>query len=127
MASDDTFTARVPKKIVEHMNFNRWRAKIDNTQFIKIEAAIAKIENEGLITNSKDLKDGLYEKKWRTGLRMYFAIIEDNKKKKTLLLLGSGKNSEQNRVITKSKRALEGHIVIKEDIRHNPSKIGRDS
>lgn len=122
MASDDTFTAEVPQEVEEHENFDKWEDKIDGSQLTRIEAAKDKIESEGLITNAKDLKDGLYEKKWRNGLRLYFAVVEDEEGKKTLLLLGSGKDKEQNKAIKKSRKALEDYQVVKEDIKYNPNK-----
>ena len=122
MASDDTFTAEVPQEVEEHENFDKWEDKIDGSQLTRIEAAKDKIESEGLITNAKDLKDGLYEKKWRNGLRLYFAVVEDEEGKKTLLLLGSGKNKEQDKAIKKSRKALEDYQVVKEDIKYNPNK-----
>lgn len=122
MASDDTFTAEVPQDVVEHENFDKWEDKIDGSQLTRIEAAKDKIESEGLITNAKDLKDGLYEKKWRNGLRLYFAVVEDEEGKKTLLLLGSGKDKEQDKAIKKSRKALENYEVVKEDIKYNPNK-----
>jgi putative component of toxin-antitoxin plasmid stabilization module len=122
MASDDTFTAEVPTVLEEHENFDKWENNVDGTQFTKIEATREKIENEGLITNAKNLKDGLYEKKWRSGLRLYFAVVEKEDGNKTLLLLGSGKDKEQNRAIMKSREALKKYKVIKEDIKFNPDK-----
>ena len=85
MASDDTFTAEVPTEIEEHENFDKWEEKIDGTLLTKIEAAREKIQNSGHVTNTKDLKDGLYEKKWggRSGLRLYFAIVEDEEGRKS--------------------------------------------
>lgn len=122
MASDDTFTAEVPQEVEEHENFDKWEDKIDGSQLTRIEAAKDKIENEGLITNAKNLKDGLYEKKWRNGLRLYFAVVEDEEGKKTLLLLGSGKDKEQDKAIKKSRKALEDYQVVKEDIKYSPNK-----
>jgi len=122
MASDDTFTAQVPQEIEEHENFDKWEDRIDGSQLTRIEAAKSTIEKEGLITNAKDLKDGLFEKKWRNGLRLYFALVKDVKGKKTLLLLGSGKDKEQTKAIKKSKKALENYELVKEDIKYNPNK-----
>lgn len=62
MASDDTFTAEVPKEVVEHENFDEWEDQVDGSQLSRIEAAKDKIEKEGLITNAKNLNDGLDEK-----------------------------------------------------------------
>jgi len=126
MASKDTFTAEVPKEVIEHSNFDSWENKVDGSQITKVESAKSTIINQGLVTNAKDLKDGLYEKKWNSGLRMYFAIVEDEDGRKTLLLLGSGKDTEQNKAIKKSRKALEKYKVVKEDIKYNPNKKKED-
>jgi putative addiction module killer protein len=111
MASNDTFTAEVPKEIEEDPAFKEWREKVDGSHDVKIEAAIEKIKNEGVVTSAKDLQDGLYEKKWNSGLRLYFAVIEKANGKKTLLILGSGKGKEQDRAIKESKKILKGYQV----------------
>jgi hypothetical protein len=65
MASDDTFTAVVPKDIEVHTNFDKWEDKIDGSLLSRVEAAKEKIKTQGLVTNTKDLSCGLYEKKWK--------------------------------------------------------------
>lgn len=120
MASDDTFTAAVPTIIEVDPEYEKWSEKIDGNQEARVEAAKVTIEKSGLVTGTKDLQDGLYEKKWRSGLRLYFAIIEDEDGKKTLLLLGSGKGKEQDRAITKSKELLQKYKVVKSSIKHKP-------
>lgn len=112
-----TFTAEVPKRIKEDEFFNKWENKIDQTQFVKVEAAKSKIMLCGLITSVKDLKGGLYEKKWKSGLRLYFSIIQEEDGKKTLLLLGSGKGVDQSKAIKKSRKSLLNYTVIKENIK----------
>ncbi len=120
MASDDTFTAEVPKVIEEDPNYADW--EFDGSQATRIEAAKAKIENEGLVTNAKDLKDGLYEKKWGNGLRLYFAVIENEGGRITLLFLGSGKGKEQDKAIRTAKSALKKYQVVTENIKYDSSK-----
>lgn len=119
MASDDTFTAEVPKAIEEDPNYVDWEDDVDGSQVTRIEAAKEKIKNEGLVTSTKDLKDGLYEKKWGSGLRLYFAVIEKEDGKKTLLLLGSGKGQDQNKAINKAKATLKNYKVVKENIKYS--------
>ena len=113
MVSKDTFTAEVPKQIKEHNDFKKWLEKTDNTQLIRIEAVREKILNHGLITNAKNLKDGLYERKWKNGLRIYFAVIEEENERKTLLILGSGKDREQDVAIKIAKATLKNYRVLK--------------
>ena len=95
MVAYDTFTAEIPKLVEEHELFHEWLEDIDGAEFIKIGAVIEKIVNEGLITSVKNLNSGLYEKKWNSGLRLYFTIIIEGNENKTLLLLGSSKGREQ--------------------------------
>lgn len=116
MGSNDTFTAEVPTEIEEHTDYKEWVDKAGN-QLVRVEAAKSKIENEGLVTSAKDLGDGLYEKKWNNGLRLYFAVIEGKDGKKTLLLLGSGKGTEQDRAIKRAKKNLESYSVVRKSIK----------
>lgn len=117
MAANDTFTAKVPMDILEDAAFEEWEDDLDGSLFTKIEAAKSKITNEGVITSAKDLKEGLFEKKWASGLRMYFAIIELYGRK-TLLLLGSGKG-DQKKAISKARERLLAYKVVKENIKLN--------
>lgn len=122
VVSKDTFTAEVPNEILEHENFKKWIGKIDNAQLERIEAFKEIISKDGLITSAKSLKDGLFERKWINGLRVYFSIIEGENGRKTLLLLGSGKGKEQSRAILIAKTISNRYRVVKEDIKFNPNK-----
>lgn len=115
MSSRDTFTAEVPKEIEEDQAYIDWEADLDGSLYNKVEAAREKIESDGIITSAKDLGDGLYEKKWNSGLRLYFAVIE-KEGRKTLLLLGSGKGRDQDRAIEQSKKKLSSYTVVRESI-----------
>jgi len=122
VVSGDTFTAEVPREIKEHDNFKKWLENTDNTQLIRVGAFKEKILSQGLVTNAKNLKDGLYERKWKSGLRVYFAIIQEADGRKTLILLGSGKDREQYKSILVAKNELKKYRVVKEDIKFNPGK-----
>lgn len=115
MAANDTFTAEVPREIEESPAFIRWEESADGSHFQKIEAAKQKIKSEGVVTSTKDLSNGLYEKKWHSGLRLYFAVIEKGGRK-TLLLLGSGKGNEQDTAIRTAREILKNYSVIKSNI-----------
>lgn len=116
MASEDTFTAAVPKKIAETSAFEDWEVSTSGTNLERVEAAKEKIQNEGVITSAKSLGDGLYEKKWKSGLRLYFAIVKD-RNEATLLILVSGKGKEQDKAIKESRKILNQCAVYKGDIR----------
>ncbi len=115
MASRDTFTAKVPSEIIEDQIYTFWENELDESLYIRVQSAIDKIKNFGIITSVKSLGDGLYEKKWKSGLRLYFAIVS-SQGQKTLLLLGSGKGREQNKAILKSKSILINYEVVFESI-----------
>lgn len=116
VSSRDTFTAEVPKDIEEASEFLSWEEDADGSQFEKVEAAKEKIKSEGVITSAKSLDEGLFEKKWTSGLRLYFAIVEMSGRK-TLLILGSGKGSEQNKAIKEARKILKGYKVYKGNIK----------
>ncbi|GEM_PF-6057734 len=81
VASDDSFTANVSTEIIEDPSFVEWLDNIDGSLLLRVEAAILKIKSIGVITSAKDLKNGLFEKKWNNGLRLYFAVIKSDEKK----------------------------------------------
>ncbi len=116
MSSDDTFTAEVPKRTSETPEYQEWINGIDATLSVRVNAALEKIESEGIITSAKSLGDGFFEKKWKSGLRLYFAVTEDPDGKATLLLLGSGKGKGQEKAILRSREALIGRKVFKGNI-----------
>lgn len=117
MVSAHTFTAVVPKEIEEAPGYVDWEDSVDGSQFRKIEIAKTQIIREGLVSNTKNLGHGLYEKKWNNGLRLYFAIILQYDGSKTLLLLGSGKGREQGIAIRRAYEVLSDYKVVRENIK----------
>ncbi len=116
VASEDTFTALVPTQVEEHEDYLDWEEKLEGGAVKKVHAAIEKIEMVGIITGAKSLGDGLFEKKWNSGLRLYFAVVMDGDNK-TLLILGSKKGKEQQRAINKAKIILNKYDVFKGNIK----------
>lgn len=111
MTFKDTFTAEVPKAIKEDDLYTEWEQNVDGSLLVRVMAMQEKITSYGIITNVKDLREGLYEKKWNSGLRVYFAVIIERDKLKTLLLLGSGKGQYQNKTIMQSRNNLNKYLV----------------
>lgn len=116
MSSKDTFTAEVPKVIKEDSCYTDWEENLDGSLLPKVVAAREKITSDGVITSTKDLGDGLYEKKWNSGLRLYFAVVIESDGNKTLLLLGSGKGRDQDKAIQESRESLKKYSVSKDSI-----------
>lgn len=115
MSSKDTFTAEVPKEIIEDAAYTDWEDGLDGSLQPRVQAARDLIENEGTVTSVKDLGDGLYEKKWNSGLRLYFSVVEFSGQK-TLLLLGSGKGRDQDKAISTAKKNLSSYTVTRTSI-----------
>ncbi|MBT3984560.1 MAG: hypothetical protein HOE90_24600 [Bacteriovoracaceae bacterium] len=118
MASKDTFTAEVPKEFETTDEYTKWKEAIDGSLKDYVEAAESKIENDGLITNAKKLENGLYERKWKNGLRVYFSVVIKDEQK-TLLILGSGKGKEQAKAIKQCEKILEEYNVYTGEIKFN--------
>ncbi|AZZ37258.1 hypothetical protein CIK05_10820 [Bdellovibrio sp. qaytius] len=116
MSSKDTFTAEVPKEIKEDSCYNDWEENLDGSLLPKVVAAREKIASDGVITSAKDLGEGLYEKKWNSGLRLYFAVVIESDGNKTLLLLGSGKGRDQDKAIQQSRDNLKNYSVFNDSI-----------
>lgn len=96
----DTFSIYVPKDCFESTQFTSWLDGLNGSDYIRVLAAIQKIELEGIVTTAKRLDPcGVYEKKWATVLRMYFSVANDKfKGSRTYLMNGSNKK-DQNTVI----------------------------
>ena len=117
MASKDTFVAEVPKKILYATEYIEWSLILDGSFDLKIMSVIERIESDGIITNVKNLSGGLYEKKWHSGLRLYFAVINLSAEKSTLLVIGSGKGKEQERAIGHARKILKFYDVSLDSIK----------
>lgn len=66
----------------------------DQSEKIKaqIRARFSRIEQAGHFGIVRNLNDGVYELKWKNGLRVYFGYLE---RKKVIILLGGTKNGQK--------------------------------
>lgn len=113
MASKDTYSASVPKEIEKANEFVDWYDNhMDGSYRSRVDAMEAAILENGAITNVKDLGNGLYEKKWNNGLRVYFSAVVKNGNK-TLLIIGGNKNN-QDSDIAEARKTLARHKVVSE-------------
>lgn len=89
--------------------FKSWFNSLNGKDQRILDIRITSYINRGVLIKSKSLDTnyGLYEFKWDSGLRVYFAFIMDRDGRLMLLLLGGNKNS-QNSDIEEAK-----NIVLK--------------
>lgn len=78
--------------------YNDQRAK----DRLQIDSRLVKIQDEGHFGVTKYLDDDLYELKWMSGRRVYYAYLEEEN---ILLLLGGNKNG-QNKDISYARKIL---------------------
>lgn len=84
------------ERVQRTRQFAEWYEGLDEKQRRIIDARIGRSEEQGLLVGFKPLVKtlGLFEFKWRSGMRVYFslAILEDGRL--MLLLIGGNKNSQ---------------------------------
>lgn len=84
-------------------DFDEWFLnQTPKTQGI-ITARFTRIELDGYFGTVKPLEDGLFELKWKNGLRIYFAYLA---KQSLIVILGGNKNG-QSKDIKKAKSYLK--------------------
>lgn len=78
--------------IVTTVEFTTWfEAQNDKLKGL-VRSRLARIEFYGHFGQNRHLGDGVFELKWKSGLRVYYAFIERNK---IVVLLGGTKNGQQ--------------------------------
>jgi len=77
---------------------------------VQIRERISHIQDEGYFGDHRDIDDNVWELKWKSGRRIYYAYIPE---KKILLLLGGNKNG-QDKDIRQAKKILNKHVSFEE-------------
>lgn len=92
--------------------YKSWYRSLSGKDQGIVDTRIDTYIEKGLLLKSKSLDStyGLYEFKWGSGLRVYYAFIEDSEGRLMLLLLGGNKNSQQSD-ITEVKNIIVKAIV----------------
>lgn len=92
-------------RIFRSKQYKTWFKELNGNEQRIIDTRIDKYRLQDQLLNFKplDLKIGLYEFKWKGGLRVYFSLLEDSQGRLMLLLLGGNKNS-QHRDIKEAKK-----------------------
>lgn len=86
--------------------YDEWFENETMKSQVQIADRLSKIEKEGYFGTRKDLEDKLWELKWVSGRRIYYALIPE---KNIILLLGGNKNG-QDKDISKARKILRRYI-----------------
>ena len=87
--------------------YKTWYKSLNEKDQGIIDTRVDTYIEKGILLRSKSLDSnyGLYEFKWDSGLRVYYAFIEDSEGRLMLLLIGGNKNSQES-VITEAKKII---------------------
>ena len=88
-------------------DFDSWLEELPLKEELQIRKRLYIIEHEGHFGDCKYLDDGLFELRWKSGRRVYFAKLSD---KNIILLLGGRKNAQEKEI--KKSRLLLKRISI---------------
>ncbi len=95
--------------------FKVWYRDLSSKDKRIVDARIDIARNLNVLTNYKQLsKDySLYEFKWRSGLRVYFALLSDTEGRFILLLIGGNKNTQEYDIRLSKKIILRAMAGVK--------------
>ncbi|OGN64600.1 MAG: hypothetical protein A3E80_04760 [Chlamydiae bacterium RIFCSPHIGHO2_12_FULL_49_9] len=97
-------------KICRIPEFITWYERQTEKAKVQIDGRLSKIQDEGYFGDQKCVSenpDGVWELRWKSGRRLYFAYIPESK---ILLLLGGNKNA-QDQDIRKAKRLFKKYTA----------------
>ena len=83
-------------RVYRSRTYKAWFAGLNKNEQRIVDTRIDKyrLQDQLLNTKSLDRSLGLWEFKWKSGLRVYFSLIEDSQGRLMLLLLGGNKNTQ---------------------------------
>lgn len=82
--------------------YDEWHVEQTSKSKLQIDPRLLKIQDENHFGVIRDLEEDLYELKWKSGRRIYYAYLEEEN---ILLLLGGNKNG-QNKDISQARNIL---------------------
>ena len=85
-------------RVFRSKKFKSWHKSLSKKQQAVVDTRIDVFIEYGVLLNSKllDSRFSLFEFKWISGLRVYYAFIEDSDGRLMLLLIGGNKNTQQS-------------------------------
>ena len=78
-------------RILKTPEYEAWLAREPLKSQVQIEKRVSNIESGGHFGNAKALRNDIWELKWHSGRRVYYAYMASTK---ILLLIGGNKNGQ---------------------------------
>ena len=66
-------------RIIKTPEYQKWVERETLKSQVQIATRLATIETEGCFCNYKNLKNGIWELKWKGGRRIYYAYITEQR------------------------------------------------
>ena len=86
--------------------FNHWMLELNRKGRSQVNDRLDRIRERNHFGDKKYLDDSLFELRWKSGRRVYYALIEDDDGVAALILLGGAKDG-QDRDIAHASKILE--------------------
>jgi len=86
--------------------FDEWLSALEPKGRAQVDDRLDRIREHGHFGDKKHLGNDLFELRWKSGRRVYYAVIEGKDGNAALMLLGGDKNG-QKQDIAKARRILE--------------------
>jgi len=95
--------------------YKTWHRDLSVKDKRVVDARIDIVRSFNVLSNYKQLDKecALYEFKWNSGLRVYFALLSDRDGRFILLLIGGNKNTQANDIVTAKKIILRAIAGVK--------------
>jgi putative addiction module killer protein len=86
---------RMKYKIFATTEFDDWLEKETAKSRVQVATRIDKVRNEGHFGDHKEVRDNVWELRWKNGRRVYYSLIPVSQ---VLLLLGGNKNGQTKNI-----------------------------
>ena len=96
-------------RFVTSKAYLEWFEGITVKEQALLNSRLLRIQEYDHFGDYKSLGEGLFELRWKSGLRVYYSIAYDEQGKLVLLLLG-GKKTSQKKYIKKSRKILKENV-----------------
>jgi len=104
------------ERVQRTKQFYDWYDSLSEKQQGIVDGRVGRFEEQGLLIGIKPLSKelGLFEFKWRSGMRVYFSLGVDDDGRVMVLLLGGNKNSQAKDINLAKKLLLRAWSKLNE-------------